>query len=940
MPAVTRVLLALASGLLLAACGDGASQSAPALDDEARPTRGTSALEGVFSEAAAEYQVPVELLKAVAFVETRVANPGPRASMTGGHGVMNLVERDDWTALQRGAELIGEDRGRVKLDDRANVRAAAALLRELAEKSFSEHADLNPHDPADFWHALSLYPGFSGHVDAQGWAAEVYRTVERGFELERADGTVVLAPRHWEWRRHQPVAQRRDEAKEYPAAYQWSASPNYSTNRQSYEFVVIHTVQGSYAGCISWFKNANSNVSSHYVVRSSDGQVTQMVEHKDVAWHASCYNGRSIGIEHEGYAQDPNTWYTPAMYAESAKLTRWIADRHGIPKTRSRIIGHVEIPSQCNANAHWDPGPGWNWTHYMALVNGTTGGGGGGTGNLRGVIYQNGSAANPVSGAQVSANGQTQTTGSDGTYNFVLAPGTYTVSVSRSGYTSNSVSRTVTAGATVWGSMEINAVSQNGKLTGIIYQGGSSANRVGGAVVSVNGQSVTTAADGLYEFQLAPGTYTVNVTKSGYSSNSAVRTVAASATVWGSMEINPTVSTGTLRGILYQNGNTADRVGGVSVSVAGQSAVTGTDGVYLFTLPPGTYTVTAQKSGYLNATVTRTVSSGTTVWGSMELRQGTQPGDGDTVPPVVAITFPGDAAALDVAVLTMTGQASDDRGPISTVKLRLNGGAAQDVAVGGGNFSQQVKLAPGLNELEISATDAAGNTSVDTAQVTFRAGVAGFIHVADDEAARIGGAKVSLLHPGTAEPVKDAVSGADGSFEIPLVEVGRDYILVVKADGFMTRAETVTVPDDERLFLTLPLVEGADPVPTDVAVQFIEPLDGAVLSRSEVTIYGSVAGFQVAGVTVNGVQAELIGAGGFAATISLKEGANTVEAIARGVGGESISGSITLTYTPGAEAPGEGEGPIAGKSCASVPGLQLLVLGALVPLLRRRRVRA
>ena len=68
-----------------------------------------------------------------------------------------------------------------------------------------------------------------------------------------------------------------------------------------------------------------------------------MVEHADTAWHAQCYNGRSIGIEHEGYVQDPARWYTDAMYTESAKLTRYITDRHGIPKTRTRIIGHVEV---------------------------------------------------------------------------------------------------------------------------------------------------------------------------------------------------------------------------------------------------------------------------------------------------------------------------------------------------------------------------------------------------------------------------------------------------------------------------------------------------------------------------------------------------------------------------------------------------------------------
>ena len=110
-------------------------------------------------------------------------------------------------------------------------------------------------------------------------------------------------------------------------------------------------------------------MSANYIVRSHDGEITQMVHDADAAWHAQCYNRRSIGIEHEGYVADPGTWYTEAMYSESAKLTRWAADRYGIAKNRTHIIGHYEVAPSCNTADHTDPGSGWNWTHYMDLVN-------------------------------------------------------------------------------------------------------------------------------------------------------------------------------------------------------------------------------------------------------------------------------------------------------------------------------------------------------------------------------------------------------------------------------------------------------------------------------------------------------------------------------------------------------------------------------------------
>jgi hypothetical protein len=54
------------------------------------------------------------------------------------------------------------------------------------------------------------------------------------------------------------------------------------------------------------------------------------------------------------------------MYRSSAAVTRNIAERRGIPKDRAHIKGHSELPNQ----THTDPGPNWNWTYYMQLVNG------------------------------------------------------------------------------------------------------------------------------------------------------------------------------------------------------------------------------------------------------------------------------------------------------------------------------------------------------------------------------------------------------------------------------------------------------------------------------------------------------------------------------------------------------------------------------------------
>ncbi|MEO0151071.1 MAG: N-acetylmuramoyl-L-alanine amidase [candidate division WOR-3 bacterium] len=142
--------------------------------------------------------------------------------------------------------------------------------------------------------------------------------------------------------------------------------------------VIVHTTEGSYNGAISWFQNPNAQASAHYVLRSSDGHSTQMVCHNDIAWHAGNwnYNTRSIGIEHEGYINQ-NGWYTDTVLRISARITRTLANIYGISLIHdtSAILGHSEVPG-CpsggggGAGCHTDPGPYWDWKYYIALVKG------------------------------------------------------------------------------------------------------------------------------------------------------------------------------------------------------------------------------------------------------------------------------------------------------------------------------------------------------------------------------------------------------------------------------------------------------------------------------------------------------------------------------------------------------------------------------------------
>jgi len=164
----------------------------------------------------------------------------------------------------------------------------------------------------------------------------------------------------------------------------WNPAPacNFSSRAGvAVSAITIHTIQGSYAGAISWSQNCSSSVSYHYVIRSSDGQITQMVDEANKAWHVGSENPYTIGYEHEGYVNNP-VWYTEAMYTNSADLSRDIINSgYGIPAVRTyygassastqtlggctKIKGHQHFPNQ----THTDPGINWNWEKYYRLIN-------------------------------------------------------------------------------------------------------------------------------------------------------------------------------------------------------------------------------------------------------------------------------------------------------------------------------------------------------------------------------------------------------------------------------------------------------------------------------------------------------------------------------------------------------------------------------------------
>ncbi|MER8032217.1 N-acetylmuramoyl-L-alanine amidase [Streptomyces bauhiniae] len=364
---------------------------------------GPGARQHAFAVAAAKYHVPAQVLLAVSYQESAWDAHAGQVSTGGGYGPMHLTDvtpailasgpagavgRSDLAdlakdpalhTLRAAAKLTALSPAELRADPAANIAGGAALLASYQKTA---RGTLSA-DPGQWYGAVARYSGSAQKRTATAFADRVFSTLRTGAARTTADGQRVSMAADTGVRpaKGQLAGAATATATECPSDVTCTFVPAAASNGQvsnrpangvRIDTIVIHDTESSYQSAISTFQNPGGS-SAHYVMRSSDGAVTQMVPTKDVAYHAGNYstNLHSIGIEHEGYAAHGATWYTEAQYQATASLVRYLAGRFDIPMDREHIIGHDDVAgpsSSLISGMHWDPGTAWDWEHFMSLL--------------------------------------------------------------------------------------------------------------------------------------------------------------------------------------------------------------------------------------------------------------------------------------------------------------------------------------------------------------------------------------------------------------------------------------------------------------------------------------------------------------------------------------------------------------------------------------------
>jgi N-acetylmuramoyl-L-alanine amidase/CARDB len=364
-----------------------------------RPHPSVSTTQKYFIQASKEFGVPVSLLMVIGQVENNWTQTGPTIDQ--GWGIMHLVQNSFCNTLSEAAQLVGLSEQVLKDDALQNIRGAAALIAKYAGEEREKFRRIE-----DWYPAVARFSGLVSPQLRDLQAKNYFETLSKGIEAKTVWGenihiesekiSFAQLDRGLSNNVNGGLTSRVSSPDYSPALFNSAANCNYATGRaNSIDTWVNHWIAtGTYLGTISWFQtcpcpsgtcpsncpgnyrgcNGSSPIgasSAHFVIKNSNGEITQMVAVANTAYHCgasgfAANNPRSIGVEHEATAANPGMWNSAPMLSASATMACYFKQQFGFPTTQNAspgICGHNDMPgtsTTCPGSIPWS-----TWFSYF-----------------------------------------------------------------------------------------------------------------------------------------------------------------------------------------------------------------------------------------------------------------------------------------------------------------------------------------------------------------------------------------------------------------------------------------------------------------------------------------------------------------------------------------------------------------------------------------------
>ena len=324
-----------------------------------RPQPSVATLNNYFNQAALEFKVPVEILKAVGQVQSNWVQIS--TSVYGSWGVMGLIDNEFNNQIGVAARLLNVDSNKIKNDSKTNIRAAAALLNFYQGK--------NPKTTLDNWFlATRELTGLNDEEMKTSLAMRFFKVIKDGsktvtlwkeiIDINGNNMDLPVVPANLN-RTVAPISQGIASNVDYAGALPRITSCNFGNGRNGYgiDYYFVHYMsEGTYEGAISYFNQCRPSAptSAHYCIRNSDGQISQVVRESDRSYSQGVvgspqWNGAGVSTEHEVLATNLAMWDSQPMLNAAAALAIDVCNRNNVPKIRRSsngvrgIYGHNDV---------------------------------------------------------------------------------------------------------------------------------------------------------------------------------------------------------------------------------------------------------------------------------------------------------------------------------------------------------------------------------------------------------------------------------------------------------------------------------------------------------------------------------------------------------------------------------------------------------------------
>lgn len=359
-----------------------------------------TSLSSAFAAASIEHRVPLPVLLAVSYAETRWEDHGASPSFANGFGVMHLQDNPFNQGLREAAAALAVAPSVLTGSTAQNIRGGAALLRQGCVDAYPDDAALTRSaDINRCFIPVARYLRSDQLQPQRDFADRVFTVMARGARSNFGLGNTIrldpisgLRPDRGAYEGVPSDALqalgrkigRSSEIGKVAAPFlshvegggdQWWGSPNFWTGRSGYALsgIVIHTCESTEVSCRNTLSTSGTGKSAHYLVRVSDGWRYQFVHRYDTAWQCgdctqspfgNLWNFRTIGIEHEGFSATGYDWYSTTMYSRSAWLSAYACVNYGFSCVQGNGVWGHDYAQPGNS----DPGPYWNWSFYMTCI--------------------------------------------------------------------------------------------------------------------------------------------------------------------------------------------------------------------------------------------------------------------------------------------------------------------------------------------------------------------------------------------------------------------------------------------------------------------------------------------------------------------------------------------------------------------------------------------